>query len=84
MKKRKFYTQPMAGIRPMTNGDHIRSMTDEELAVILAEFDGDYFCRNMKQCEDDLNGEKDIPVERCRECAVLWLKSEYKPKEAHQ
>ncbi len=72
------------GFKPdyKTNGDHIRALTDKEMAEILADFDGDYFCRNMKECEDDLDADKIIPVERCRECALLWLKSEYKPKEA--
>lgn len=79
MKKRRFTPLPMA---EMTNGDRIRALSDEELAEILADFDGDYFCRNMKECEIELDADKIIPIERCRECALLWLKSEYKPKEA--
>lgn len=48
----------------MTNGDKIRAMTDEELAIQLEEF----ICYNVKECRRE-----DIS---CTECALKWLKQE--------
>lgn len=50
----------------ITNGDRIRSMTDEELAVQLEAF----ICDNVKLCRAE-----DIS---CTECALNWLKQEAK------
>lgn len=44
----------------MTNGDKIRSMTDEELVDII--------CCQYKECKD-LNGE-------CNKCLLDWLRQE--------
>lgn len=60
--------QEAATPKPMTNGDRIRAMTDEELA-------DSEFCKAI--CED-------IPrclfggVDTCRECRIKWLGSPVK------
>lgn len=56
----------------MTNGERIRSMTDEELAEILPS--GDCFCcpivtRSMYPAYNS-----------CKECALAWLQSEDVPE----
>ena len=53
----------------MTNGDRIRHMTDEELAVTLmcpAEYDISF--NKNKQCNGDMN-------RNCHKCTLEWLKS---------
>ena len=52
--------------KPMTNADYIRSMTDEELAVLIMcphEIDPDHCCE---------------PNEYCTACCLEWLKQPYK------
>lgn len=61
-------------VAPMTNADRIRAMSDEEMAGILVRMDGGVFCENLPRCEDDLNNDRDIPDERCMECALRWLR----------
>ena len=47
---------------PMTNADRIRAMSDEELAVFLADADAEY-C-HVGLCKDG---------ETCRICCLKWL-----------
>ena len=54
----------------MTNAQHIRSMTDEELAKIL--LDG---CRGSK-CEDQ--PENEWGSVNCFQCRMDWLRQPYK------
>ena len=54
----------------LTNADHIRSMTDEELAKIL--LDG---CRGSK-CEDQ--PENEWGSVNCFQCRMDWLRQPYK------
>ena len=56
--------------REKTNADHIRSMTDEELAKIL--LDG---CRGSK-CDDQ--PENEWGSVNCFQCRMDWLKQPYK------
>ena len=56
------YTHP-----PMTNADRIRSMTDEELAVFLADADAEH-C-HVSLCKDG---------ETCRICCLRWLQQPYR------
>lgn len=56
--------------RPQTNADHIRSMTDEELAKLL--LDG---CRGSK-CED--RPENEWGSVNCFQCRMDWLKQPWK------
>lgn len=61
----------------LSNADRIRSMTDEELAVIIAaEFTSEQipFCKSKPECEKLLDEDKDIPEEMCVECVVEWLR----------
>jgi len=47
----------------MTNGDKIRAMTDEELALEIRSS----ICEKVENCENDLN---------CYKCRFEWLKQE--------
>ena len=49
--------------KPLTNGDRIRQMTDEELA---REF-SDSICNIVENCEKDIS---------CYDCKMQWLKQE--------
>lgn len=53
-------------------------MTDGELAVLLIHImsgSGDFYCKNLPECEAALDEDQDIPEKRCEECMVDWLKS---------
>lgn len=53
---------------PMTNADHIRSMTDEELSVLLSK----PWCENHRLKEECLRFDTD-----CQACVADWLKQLY-------
>ena len=59
------FDEKYANLRPQTNADRIRSMTDEELAGWLATNDT---CPSTEQ-ERNCNN-------RCGECWLEWLKQE--------
>ena len=62
----------------MTNGDKIRTLTDEQLAKIingLAEESGQFF-RELPECGEDLKNDRWIPEERCQQCVLAWLREE--------
>lgn len=68
---------------PMTNADHIRSMTDEELAEYLYDRVGIAaehiaYCKNNPECELILESDICIPGAMCKECLRRWLKQPYK------
>ena len=61
-----------------TNADHIRTMTDEELAELLysrLSVDAEQipFCKGGAKCETMLANEVEIPAEMCQECMLKWL-----------
>ena len=63
-----------------TNGNKIRSMSDEELADTLLELGIDNcekipFCTNSDKCNDIMDAGELIPDELCRECLINWLQS---------
>jgi hypothetical protein len=58
------FAQQDAQEKSMTNADHIREMTDEELSKILI-------------CIKDLGLIKSCPVRYCCECCLDWLKQPY-------
>lgn len=62
---------------PMTNGDRIRAMSDEELADLLngaGELDERiHFCQNLYVCENYMAVQHTAPAHRCKECLVKWL-----------
>jgi len=69
-----------------TNADHIRSMTDEELATILySVFNIDDlkipFCKNKPECNELMDADKEIPESMCLRCMLDWLKRPYKEGE---
>ncbi|MFR1050285.1 MAG: hypothetical protein ACLSE7_00945 [Lachnospirales bacterium] len=66
---------------PMTNADHLRSMSDEELGTWLIRMsEGDEhieFCVYRPECTADLEQDREIPQERCAECVLFWLRQPY-------
>ena len=50
---------------PMTNGDKIRAMTDEELAQLLST--GTFICEGLKDICEYMPG--------CEVCRLAWLRS---------
>ena len=51
----------------MTNGDKIRAMADEELAMIIC-------------CQDSRQGDECYQAD-CKECLLEWLKQEAERRE---
>lgn len=60
--------------KPRTKADHIRSMTDEELAKLLYEIDGLGYCKNLPECGELLDTDTGIPEEKCIGCMLNWLR----------
>ena len=62
---------------PMTNADRIRAMSDEELATMLNRFaegeNAPHYCRNLPECDADMEADRLIPLERCQACLLCWL-----------
>ena len=67
-------------VKPKTNADRIRAMSDQELAAYWAE-NHDNFCQNKPECGEALNRDELIPDEWCVACALAWLQ---KPVEEPQ
>ena len=60
----------------MTNGDKIRSMTDDELANQILKIDqSEYikFCLNKPEC---VEGDIDITNDMCKQCLMEYLQKE--------
>ena len=61
-----------------TNGDRIRTMTDQELAALMVQItDLDIsigYCKNLPECEADLDTDEGIPASRCEKCMIDWLR----------
>ena len=67
------------GTEIKTNADHIRSMTDEELADFMSEHSTDDFCYII--CGGECNAVATFNKtsgQRCREIVSNWLKQPYK------
>lgn len=62
--------QPCDTISPLTNADHIRSMTDEELAKFIPNWSYTDACE-LGDRYVDCNSE-------CENCVAEWLKKDYK------
>ena len=64
---------------PMTNADHIRSMTDEELANLLCTADWCETCDQMREEGTCKAMELDGPLNKhCVSAALRWLRQPYK------
>lgn len=61
----------------MTNADHIRSMTDEELAKWMFITDG---CPPVS-CNYEFSPGENMLNKFCKKCALDWLKQPYKENE---
>ena len=71
------YWQP----KPQTNGDRIRAMSDEELADLAFKLNVDEqvnFCKMLPECEEILDRDEDLDLNKCKGCFVQWLKEPYK------
>ena len=66
----------------VTNADRIRSMNDAELAkAINLLVEGEsmiQYCRSLPECEEDLEQDTVIPLERCEKCVLHWLQQPVK------
>lgn len=65
---------------PVSNGDRLRAMTDEELAQDLMDMisgGAGFCCKNLPECKAarDQNADWLIPEENCVVCMADWLKS---------
>lgn len=61
----------------LSNADRIRAMSDEELAEFLNQCtsdNGPKFCRSLPECDADLDVDTLIPLERCGQCLLYWLR----------
>lgn len=67
------------GGRKPSRGDTIRAMSDLELAMHLVRMvDGCgelRYCRDLEKCGEDLNADREIPLERCAGCMLKWLQA---------
>lgn len=72
---------------PMSNADRFRAMSDEELATMLNRFaEGESaprYCRNLPECDADMEADRLIPLERCQECLLYWLQQPAEGGEEH-
>ena len=70
------------GYIPMTNSDRVRAMSDEELAKainLLAKGESVIqYCRHLPECDEDLERDTVIPLDRCEKCALHWLQQPVK------
>ena len=65
------------GTEIITNADHIRSMTDDELAVFLECFGGCHYCPEYETAPWDEHGILDCDGD-CEQHLLEWLKQPYK------
>jgi hypothetical protein len=64
---------------PMTNADHIRAMSDEELADLLCTADWCETCDQMREEGTCKAMELDGPLNKhCVSAALRWLRQPYK------
>lgn len=74
-RTRELLSELSAALKPKTNADRIRSMTDEELAAaLLRMLDGDMYCTNRPECGGMLDTDDGIPCEWCAQCLLNWLR----------
>lgn len=61
-----------------TNAGLIRSMSDEELARNINRLlEGEIsipYCRELPECDADVERDVPIPLERCEQCVLHWLR----------
>ncbi len=62
---------------PETNADRIRAMSDEKLAKEINRLmEGETsipYCRELPVCDEDVERDALIPLERCEQCVLQWL-----------
>ena len=61
-----------------TNADRIRAMSDEELSQNINRLlEGEIsipYCRELPECDAEVERDAPIPVERCEQCVLKWLR----------
>lgn len=62
----------------VSRADRIRSMSDEEMALLVVQSSTQEHCRWEPRCMEQLkrNGDAKIPESWCVECALKWLREE--------
>lgn len=68
-----------------TNADRIRGMSDKDLSEFINKCTSDNgpdFCRRLPECDADLERDTIIPLERCNEC-LLWYLRQPAEEEQH-
>lgn len=64
---------------PRTNGDKIRTMTDEELADKILRIDlgeAPYCDSDNVKCNEMADAGEPVPSTMCRQCCIKWLQQE--------
>ena len=89
-KKEKYISCTGYNIQPLidylkskkkqTNGDLIRSMSDEALADAMLEVESSSekipFCKNSNRCDEIMDTGESIPDSMCKQCLMEWLERE--------
>lgn len=70
----KWKLESQRKVKPKTNGDRIRAMTDEELAKLLST--GTFICEGRKDICENMPG--------CEECRLAWLKAPVEESEGEK
>ncbi len=74
--KKGYYKGTKTERKPKSNGDKIRSLTDEELAERIVKLDlgeAPYCGPNNERCNNMLDKGELIPSDMCKQCCVRWL-----------
>ena len=65
--------------KKQTNGDKIRSMTDEELTeIIMCPYDTAGEPEEIMPCIRETGDSDFVPVKDCKRCMMEWLQKEAK------
>lgn len=66
-------------MNPRTNGDKIRTLTDEELAkkiVVLDLGEAPYCGLDNAKCNEMAEAGEMVPSSMCQQCCIKWLQKE--------
>lgn len=71
-----------------SRADLIRHMSDEELARWINQLaEGEtmiHYCRELPECDDDLERDTPIPLERYEQCVLHWLRQPAEEVRGHE
>lgn len=60
--------------KPITRGDKLRAMTDEQLAAALYENADCVWCVNADECGEMIDAGRNIEEHKCIACVLNWLR----------